>query len=208
MFLSEYGTEDFVYVPIRTAGSPDFATSSDWTIASGDFKISKDGGAFANLNTLPSFVAGECIKITLSATEMQCKRALVVAIDSATKAVDDMAITIDTYGNASAQHPAFPVDIEQINGSSTAAATLGVLYAAFPTGTVSSGATSTVIPTSLSDANDDWISQVVVITSGDEIGQCRKITDYSATGGTITVSPAFPAAPAENVTFVIIGRIE
>jgi hypothetical protein len=50
------------------------------TLASGDFKISKDGGSFANLATLPSVepAASVGVKVALSATEMNADRILVV----------------------------------------------------------------------------------------------------------------------------------
>lgn len=50
------------------------------TIAAGDFKISKDGGAFANLNTLPTVTpaSGVRVVVLLSATEMTADDVLVV----------------------------------------------------------------------------------------------------------------------------------
>lgn len=53
------------------------------TIASGDFKISKDGGAFANLTNLPTVTpAGSVsVKIELTATEMNADQVLVTWID-------------------------------------------------------------------------------------------------------------------------------
>lgn len=53
------------------------------TIAAGDFKVSKDFGAFANLNTLPAVApaAGVQVQITLSATEMTADVVLVTCID-------------------------------------------------------------------------------------------------------------------------------
>lgn len=54
------------------------------TIASGDFKVSKDGGAFANLTTLPSAnpASGAAIMIDLSATEMTADNVVVQCIDA------------------------------------------------------------------------------------------------------------------------------
>lgn len=53
------------------------------TIASGDFKVSKDGGALANLATLPSVEpAGSIwVKITLSSTEMNADNVSIQGID-------------------------------------------------------------------------------------------------------------------------------
>jgi len=58
---------------------------SNPTIASGDFKVSKDGGALANLTTLPSVTPASSVmvKIDLSATEMTADNVTVVCIDAA-----------------------------------------------------------------------------------------------------------------------------
>lgn len=56
------------------------------TIASGDFKLSKDGGVLTNLTTLPSVApAGSVlVKVQLSAAELTgCSYIEVVAIDQA-----------------------------------------------------------------------------------------------------------------------------
>lgn len=58
---------------------------SNPTIASGDFKVSKDGGALANLTTLPSVTPASSVmvKIDLSATEMTADNVTVVCSDAA-----------------------------------------------------------------------------------------------------------------------------
>lgn len=69
------------------------------TIASGDWKVSKDGGALANLSTLPSVEPASSIwvKITLSSTEMNADNVMVQGIDqTATKEWADFALSIPT----------------------------------------------------------------------------------------------------------------
>lgn len=58
------------------------------TIASGDFKVSKDGGAFANLTTLPTVTpaSGVRVEVTLSATEMNADSITVTCIDQTSPA--------------------------------------------------------------------------------------------------------------------------
>lgn len=58
---------------------------SNPTIAAGDFKVSKDGGALANLTTLPSVTPASSVmvKIDLSATEMTADNVTVVCSDAA-----------------------------------------------------------------------------------------------------------------------------
>lgn len=54
------------------------------TIASGDFQISKDGGAFANLTTLPSVnpAGSRAVMIDLSASEMAADNIVVQCVDA------------------------------------------------------------------------------------------------------------------------------
>lgn len=107
--LRKYGVATDVYVPMIKAGVQDFAQAADWTPAAGDTKISKDGAALANLGSNPSHIGSGVWKFTFTATEMQAAKIFVAVVDSATKAVEDQAILIDTYGNASAEH-AFDLD--------------------------------------------------------------------------------------------------
>lgn len=68
------------------------------TIAAGDFKVSKDGGAFANLTTLPSVnpASGTAVMIDLSATEMTADNIVVTCIDAAGAEWCDQLINIQT----------------------------------------------------------------------------------------------------------------
>lgn len=107
MYLSKYGTARHIYIAIPKAGSANHAVSADWTPAAGDVKISKDGGAAANVTNLPTAIAmgnSTIWDFSLTATEMQAAQIIVTVSDSATKAVDDTGFSIETYGNASAQH--------------------------------------------------------------------------------------------------------
>lgn len=105
--LREYGVATHIYVPIIKRGVVDFAVGADWTPAAGDVKISKDGGAAANVTNLPSAIAmgnGAYWDFSLTATEMQAAQIVVTVADSATKAVEDQSFLLATYGNASARH--------------------------------------------------------------------------------------------------------
>jgi hypothetical protein len=69
------------------------------TIAAGDFKVSKDGGALANLTTLPSVspAASALVTIALSATEMTADIVSIVCIDQTSpKEWADFVISIPT----------------------------------------------------------------------------------------------------------------
>lgn len=111
--LRLYGTQTDIYFPLIKAASANFAVSGDYTHASGDVKVSKDGGAAATATNSPSAITmgnGAMWKLTLTATEMQAALIMVTIIDASTKAVEDQAILINTYGNASAQHE-FNLDV-------------------------------------------------------------------------------------------------
>lgn len=126
-FLRKYGTGTGadVYVPIIKRAVVDFALSADWTPAAGDVKVSQDGGAAANIGTLPTAVTmGNTAmwKFVFSDAELQCAFLAVTAADAATKAVEDQMFVIETYGNASALH-AFDLDTATptVGGFATAA---------------------------------------------------------------------------------------
>lgn len=73
------------------------------TIAAGDFQVSTDGGALANLGTLPVVTPAstEMVKVTLSASEMNGDNVTFLGIDAAGDQWNDVLInihpTVDTY---------------------------------------------------------------------------------------------------------------
>ena len=71
---------------------------SNPTIASGDFKVSTDGGALANLNTLPVVTpaSSKMVKITLSSTEMNGDNVTVVCSDASGAEWCDLVFNIQT----------------------------------------------------------------------------------------------------------------
>ena len=75
--------QDFViYVSLADA-STSGSFKSNPTIASGDWKVSKDGGTLTDLTTLPTVTpaASVMVKISLSATEMNADVVTIVGID-------------------------------------------------------------------------------------------------------------------------------
>lgn len=80
---------------IDTADTGAFKASP--TIAAGDFKVSTDNGALANLATLPvvSPAGSIILKINLSAAEMNGDKIMIQAIDAAGNEWDDVLIFID-----------------------------------------------------------------------------------------------------------------
>lgn len=104
-FLRSYNTAAVIDgVPLITRGAMDFKANP--TLATGDVTISKDGGAYANITTLPTVTpsGGTSVEVNVSATELQCKRATIRLIDQTSpKEWEDQEVIIETFGNASAQ---------------------------------------------------------------------------------------------------------
>lgn len=68
------------------------------TIASGDFQISKDGGAFTNLTTLPSAnpASSRAVMIDLSASEMTADNIVIQCVDASGAEWCDQIINLQT----------------------------------------------------------------------------------------------------------------
>lgn len=84
MALPQKGVAYDFYTPlVSVANTPAFQVNP--TIAAGDFKISKDGGSFNNLATLPVVTpaGSRMVKISLSATEMTADKVVVQCVDVA-----------------------------------------------------------------------------------------------------------------------------
>lgn len=81
---------------VDTANRPSFKANP--TLAAGDVKVSTDGGAFANLSTLPAVTpaAGVAVKVTLSASEMNGDNIVVTFKDAAGGEWDEVAFGIQT----------------------------------------------------------------------------------------------------------------
>jgi hypothetical protein len=175
-----------IRVPVIKAGAIDFAASGDWTPAAGDVKISKDGGTQANIGTLPTYTNGAW-QFQLTAAELTCKQLEIMVVDSATKAVEDQAILVETYGSFSALHW-----IENMAS--------GIVRGVAQTGTLS----TTQMTTDLSEITDEhYNGGVVVFLSGNLAGQRTDITDYTGSGGLITMTQV-TEAPANNDEFIIV----
>lgn len=91
--------QDFTfYVALEDYSNPGNFKSSP-TIAAGDFQVSKDGGSFANLTTLPSVApaSSEMVAISLSATEMNADNVAIRCKDQTSpKEWADLIINIVT----------------------------------------------------------------------------------------------------------------
>ncbi len=102
------------------------------TLASGDVKIEKDGGAAANLATLPTVepAAGTSISISFSAAEMQCEQAVVTFIDAAGAEWNDDTIHIFTVGNTLAHWQSNPFSASVALSTASQSAAVAAVWAA------------------------------------------------------------------------------
>ena len=73
------------------------------TLATGDFKLSQNGGAFSNLAALPVVTpaGGAAVKISLSAVEMNADSVSILGSDAAGSEWNDIFIHILTYASGS-----------------------------------------------------------------------------------------------------------
>ena len=84
------------YVSLADASDPSKFKAAP-TIAVGDFQISIDGSAFANLTTTPVVVpaGGIAVLVSLSADEMNGSKVNVQAIDAAGSEWEELLISLD-----------------------------------------------------------------------------------------------------------------
>jgi hypothetical protein len=173
--------------PILKAKEIDFAHAADWTPAAGDVMISKDGGAFTNIATLPAFITGSAVLTwTLSAAETEATEVIIQVIDKAgTKKVHDQMFRLQTT-------KAGALFVGHV-GAYTAAATTITLAAAPAPSTVT----------------DFYKGAVVTITNGTGANQARIITAYNGATRVATLDSAFATAPVagDNVAMFAQGLL-
>ncbi|MCK5612710.1 hypothetical protein KAR91_63140, partial [Candidatus Pacearchaeota archaeon] len=111
----EWGQSKTFMLPFIEYGATDFKTGA--TFEAGDVKVSQDGGAFGNIDTLPT-VLGAWMVITLSAAEMQARYIALQIIDqTGTKVFEDQGAILTT--DVKAWHQALFTLIESQRGSHT-----------------------------------------------------------------------------------------
>lgn len=151
------------------------------TLASGDWKISKDGGTFANLATLPAVTpaATNQVKVALSETELDADFVTILGVDQTTeKEWEDVCITI------------------RIKGATVKVATdAGNSATAFKITTFGLGTEAANM------LNRCWLKA----RTGALKGQVAKSTGYNATTDIVTVETGYTGIPADGVYFEVIN---
>ena len=175
-----------IRIPVIKVGVADFAASGDWTPVATDTKISKDGGAQANLATAPAYSNGAWT-LELTATELTCKQLEIMIVDAATKEVEDQAVIVETYGNVLAMHI-------------TEAMSAGIVQAAAIAGTLS----ATEMTTNLTEVTDDhYNGRTLIWISGNLAGQATDITNYTGSNKLLEFTGVTESPVATDI-FIIV----
>lgn len=188
VFRRQYGVAcDIDGVVLITRGAVDF--KSNPTLASGDVKVEKDGGAAANITTLPAATpaSGISVRVSLSATEMQAKRIVVRFVDqTASKEWEDQEIIIETEGSPDAQHPD------------------GVIYFGTLAAYSAGPPTTADLPSGASTVDNFYNGGTLDVIGGTGVGQQAYITDYT---GSTTRRLVLERAPATALDGTSVVRI-
>jgi hypothetical protein len=175
-----WGTAYTFRAPIVKASSTNYAiVGTDWTPAAGDVKISKDGGAFANIATLPSTVTlsgSAAWSWTLSAAETEATEIVIQVIDQdVTKVIQDQFFRLQTTKASALQ--------------------VGVPQAA-----QSAGDTAITLDATAAAQTDFYKGSVVAIISGDGANQARIITAYNGSTKVATIDRGWDVALTTGVS--------
>ena len=220
------------YIALFDSANPG-ALKVNPTLAAGDFKVSTDGGAFANLATLPVVepAGSVCVKVGLSADEMNGDKIVVQCIDVAGGEWDDQLIFIDVDvvnldDIVRSETPANKLkvavsgtaesNIKEICDSSAAGDTLAALYSgAVARGTVDTVTDSgnfTVTSGDLSSNDFDYDNMWLVMLTGNNKFILRLIGIYTDTAGTkrmqftgAGMAGAFPQTVANGDEWMLIS---
>lgn len=231
-FDGKYGVASTFYFSLCVEAAENsnrfVATAAASLFAAGDVQISKDGGNFANIGTLPTQVQTTSLYIlTVSAAEMQATQSVVIIKDADGPEFRDAYILIRTKQllgqidvNATEIGSNTPaLSLVGVGTSPGLLATGGSTSAGDITGYLtnmtlrkntaqSGGASSIRLDTGASSTNDYYNGCVVMLTGGTGAGQFRVITDYVGSNTTATVNRSWVTNPASGTIFMIMPSDE
>jgi hypothetical protein len=147
-------TAFIMYIALEDSANPGLFKATP-TLATGDFKVSIDGGALANLATLPTNTpaASKMVKISLSSGEMNGDNITIICSDAAGAEWRDLVINLQTAPSQFGELAAATVDEildEVVDGTYTFRQVLRLL-ASFVAAEASGGGTTSVIFRDISD---------------------------------------------------------
>lgn len=219
--LAKYNTQTTFVFPVVKRAVVDLAVSADWTPATGDTKVSKDGGNVANTTNNPAAVGGTgsaLWSLTLTATELSAAEVVVQIVDSATKAIEDQVLRIYTFGNSGAKIPFDFSDTVRAGltgiANAAAGASGGLLISGSNSGTTTLGALTVTGATTLTGALSANNASNDVALGATERGLVRdKVAERTTLRGTVgsastTTSIVTSAmSPATTAADQLKGRI-
>lgn len=169
----------------------DYATAgrlkSNPTLSSGDVKVSIDGGAFANLTTLPTVTpaSGAAVKVSLSTSEMNGDNILVVFADQTDPPEwNDLAFNIQT---ATRQIDDLSYD-QPVRVATAQAGAVGQI----------------TLDASASSVDNFYRGLGCYITSGTGAGQVGIIYGYTGATKVATTSPQWRTSPDSTSVFMLL----
>ncbi len=224
------GVEFICYVGLFSQANTKILQANP-TLAAGDAKVSIDGGAFANLATLPAVTpaAGKSVKVTLSASEMNGDNItvvlsdasgdewcdLVVNIQTSARQVDDLAypatsgrsLNVAATGEADANLVAWQSETPNslISGRVDVNVGANIVEEARVDAAITQGGQTTTFTTNLSETEDNkYIGWKFVYTGiGTNNAVTRIVEAYNGTTKAITLNRALPASSTLGHSFVL-----
>jgi hypothetical protein len=171
-----------------------------------DSEVSKDAGTFADCTNEATQIATNSgiYYLDLTSTEMNADTVAVIV-----KSSEGKTVPIVLYPQEGTD---IRVNTTAISDDTVAADNAELFYeGAFVAGNVDDAgpsAGSFAGNAGLSSTDDFYIGSALAFTSGDLAGVARRVSDYTGSSNTFTFNTAFPTSPADQDTFIIIGRIE
>ncbi len=214
MTLLKKNTAYTFYLTLADSASPS-SFKANPTIAIGDFKISKDGGAFVNLATLPVVepASSVMVKVSLSATEMDADKVNVVGIDVAGAEWNDVAYIFDVQSDL--DNLADAVWDEILKGNThnvkhSAAKRLRnissqIIHTDIARGPATNG-NQIELALSASDTNGAYDPAMITIIDGEGAGQTRLIYEYDGNTRIATVDRNWKVNPDNTSEYIVFSH--
>ncbi len=182
------------------------------TLASGDVKIEKDGGASANLATLPYVepAAGTSVSIDFSAAEMQCEQAVVTFRDAAGAEWSDDAIHIFTVGSTLAHWQSNPFSATVALSTASQSAVVSAVWAALRADNAVVGSFGEGVASVQGDVTGDVGGNVDGNVGGNVTGSVGSVAAGGITASSFAAdaisASALSAAAAQEMADEILNR--
>lgn len=229
-YEERYGVQNTFFFTLQSPS----ATSSDRLVttapgslfAAGDIKISKDGGAFANVtNSVVQVAASNPLySLTLTAAEMQATQIVIQIVDQNGPAFRDAFIFIKTrfrIGQIDVQgdqigSSANAVQLRPSSGGAafkaldSAGSNIGEISGflssmACRVGTLQAGGAGTAtLDASASASNDYYNGDILMLVGGTGAGQSRVISDYVGATKVASLISGWSVNPDSTTRYVII----